>query len=58
MPVSFKMKILAERLMWSLGRKCFKKKSICSAFKKSLVVLFKQKIATHDNDPGCDSTWC
>lgn len=57
MPVSFKMKILAERLMWSLGRKCFKKKSICSAFKKSLVVLFKQKIASHDNDPGCDSTW-
>lgn len=55
MPVSFKM---AERLMWSLGRKCFKKKSICSAFKKSLVVLFKQKIASHDNDPGCDSTWC
>lgn len=54
MPVSFKM---AERLMWSLGRKCFKKKSICSAFKKSLVVLFKQKIASHDNDPGCDSTW-
>lgn len=26
MPVSFKMKILAERLMWSLSRKCFKKK--------------------------------